>query len=373
MTGATRRTRKPAAVHVALLFGMLSLIVAAPAAAQVKDLQLNARLVFYADDTEFSNPFRTGQTLLGTFGTLTLDITLSERLTVRAGGFGNWMAGSSEAIDQGRPVLAFEITDTARRNRIVLGTLDTTRHLTGDGPDRTGPHGLLPPMQQETLAFERAHETGIQWVRSAGRYTHDAWINWQRMNTQAHREIFDVGIATRTDFRSDVTFRADFHVAHQGGQKGGVEPVSDSMAAATGVEVGGPVGRFERLSLELYAVGSRHVPDRENPDATRSGLGTFVRVALVDQPWRAHLVLWRGDDYIKQEGDPVYLSRRRDGSWYRGVRDYLELGGSRRFALADNAFAEASVRFHRIENNYDWSIRVLGVANLNWVIKKHKP
>ena len=347
------------------------LALPAPAAAQVKDLNLTGRVVFYGDDTEFSNPFRTGQTLLGTFGTLTLDATITDRLTLRAGVFGDTRHGSERAFERIRPVFSLVIRE--RQSTFILGTLDTSRHLDGSGPDRTTPHGLLPPMQQETLVFERAHEAGMQWFLEKETYRHDAWLNWQRLNTPAHREVFDAGVATRTELRPDLALRADWHVAHQGGQKGGVEPVADSMAAAFGVEVGGATDRFDRLSLELVALGSRDVPDRQNPDATRSGFGTFLRIAVADAPWRAHLIIWRGDDYIKIEGDPVYRSRRRDGSWYRGVRDYLELGASRKFTLAPDAFVETSARFHRVEDNYDFSIRIVGVVKLVWPIKTYKP
>ena len=36
--------------------------------------------------------------------------------------------------------------------------------------------------------------------------------------------------------------------------------------------------------------------------------------------------MWRGDDYMKDEGDPNYQSLRRDGTRYRGIRDYAEIG-----------------------------------------------
>ena len=341
---------------------------ARPAWAQVPKLTLDTSLVFYGDDTEFSNPFRPGQTVLGTYGVAFLDAALSDRLTVRAGGFGNWRFGSSEAIDQGRPVLALVIKDGP--SRFIFGTLDTTRHLNGSGPDLTGPHGLLPPMQKETLAFERAYESGVQWTVDANRFTQDAWVNWQRLNTRTRREIFDVGIATRTQIRPEIALRGDFHVVHQGGQQGGVEPVGDSVAVAAGAEVGGAVDRLDRVSLELVGLGSRYVPDREHAQDTQAGLGTFLRVAVVDGPWRVHLILWRAYGFIKIEGDPLYMSIRHDGTRYRGTRDYGELGVSRRFALAKDSFLETSLRFHRTENNYEASVRILGVATLRLPLTK---
>jgi hypothetical protein len=348
-------------VHAAWVCVLLAMS-ARPASAQLTGLDLHARLVFYGDDAEFSNPFRSGQTIVGTWGAAFLEASIGDRVAVRAGGFGNWRFGSPDAIDQGRPVLALVVR--TGHSRIILGTLDTMRHLDGRGPDRTGPHGLLPPMQRETLAFDRAYEAGLQWTVDSPRYTQDAWINWQRENVNGHREVFDAGATAVARVRPDFALRGDIHTVHRGGQQGGVEPVSDSLAAAAGVEAGGPVDRLDRLSLEIYAVGSRLVADRADHAPADLGFGAFLRAALVAGPWRAHLIMWRGHDFVKVEGDPVYQSVVSDGRPYRGFRDYAELGGTRRFALARDTFVEASVRLHRIEDDYEFSFRVVGVARL---------
>ena len=127
---------------------LLFLLVASPAAAQAPDLTLDASLVFYADNTEFSNEFRTGQTLLGTFGTAVLEAEVNDRLSLRAGAFGHQRFGSHASFDQARPVLALVIRGP--QSQIVLGTIETMRRADGPGPDRTSPHGLLPSLQQET-------------------------------------------------------------------------------------------------------------------------------------------------------------------------------------------------------------------------------
>jgi len=350
------------------LTGLLLLLAfGSPAWAQVPTLTLRTSLVFYGDDTEFSNPFRTGETILGTYGVAFLEVGLSDRLAIRAGGFGNWRFGSSEPIDQGRPVLAF-VAGT-KRSHFVLGTLETMRHLTGEGPDRTGPHGLLPPMQRETLSFDRANENGMQWIVDTPRYSHDGWINWQRINSRRHREVFDAGFSTLTWLRPELAIRGDIHAVHAGGQQGGEEPVADSVAAAAGVETGGAVGRVKRLSLEMYALGSRTVFDRSQPDLTRGGFATFLRFALDWELWRVHLILWRANGFVKVEGDPLYQAIRNDGSRYEGIRDYAETGLTRRFKLAPNSVIETSLRFHRTEDNYEFSFRVMGVANLDWKIR----
>ena len=339
------------------------LLVASPAAAQAPDLTLDASLVFYADNTEFSNEFRTGETLLGTFGTAVLEADVNDRLSLRAGAFGHQRFGSHASFDQARPVLAMVIRGP--RSRIVLGTIETMRRADGPGPDRTSPHGLLPSFQQETLAFDRPFEAGLQWMVDTERVTQDSWIHWQRRNTGTEREVFDVGIVNTVRLRPEFALRHQLHIVHQGGQKGGApEPVSDNMAAAVGVEVGGPVGRLDRLGLEMLVAGSRHVPDRGQSERSLNGFATFVRMSIERAPWRLHAILWRADDFVKAEGDLLYQSLRRDGTRYRGLRDYGEAGLTRSFTLAPDSALEASVRLHRVERAYDYSVRILAVTRV---------
>jgi hypothetical protein len=349
--------------HLVLrLIGFVALF-ASPAAAQTPNLDLDARLVFYADNTEFSNEFRTGETQIGTFGSVALEAELSDRLALRAGAFGHQRFGSSAAFDQVRPVLAVVVRGT--QSRFVFGTLETLRRREGSGPDRTSPHGLIPPIQRETLAFERPFEAGVQWIVETPGLTQDSWVHWQRQNGASQREVFDVGIVSAVRLRPELLVRHQLHVVHQGGQLGGApDPVADSVAAAVGVDIGGPVGRLDRLGLELMAAASRHVPDRGRPEISRSGFATFLRLSVERTPWRLHAILWRADDYIKVEGDRLYQSLRSDGTRYRGLRDYGEAGLTRTFLLAEGSVLETSLRLHRVERAFDYSFRILAVTGV---------
>lgn len=350
---------------------LVLILIASPAGAQTRDVSLDATLAFYGDNTEFFNEFRTGETQVGTFGTLVVDAALNDRVSVRGGAFGHHRFGANASFVEARPVFAIVIRGP--RSRIVLGTLETMRRAEGAGPDRTTPHGLLPPLQRETLAFERPFEAGLQWMVNTPRLTHDSWVHWQRQNDSIHREIFDVGIVNALRVRPELTLRHQLHIVHQGGQLGGApEPVADSVAAAAGIEVGGPVGRLDRLSLEMLAVGSRHVPDRGRPDASRNGFATFVRISIEQAPWRFHAILWRADDFIKVEGDALYQSVRRDGTRYRPLRDYGEAGITRTFPLAVDSALETSLRFHRVERASDYSFRILAVTRLRVPLTRDK-
>jgi hypothetical protein len=349
-------------MRVVLAF-LVCLVIISPAAAQDLDLSLDAMVTFYGDNTEFSNPFREGETLLGTFAEVFVEARPSGRLALRGGVFGNQRFGSDDAFEQVRPVLSMVIG--GERSRLILGTLETVRRQDGSGPDRIGPHGLLPPLQRETLAFERPWEAGMQWTVNAARLRQDAWIHWQRLNTKGRREVFDTGLSSRVRVRPALALRTDVHLVHHGGQQHSEAPVSDSVAWDLGVDVGGPVGSLDRVSLEAFALMSRHVPDREQRRTARTGFGTFVRTAIEDSGWRLHGILWRGDDFIKEEGDPNYQSLRRDGTGYRALRDYAEAGLTRMFPLATASSLEISARWHRVENDYEYSFRVLAVAKLH--------
>ncbi len=59
-----------------------------------------------------------------------------------------------------------------------------------------------------------------------------------------------------------------------------------------------------------------------------------------------------------------YQSMRMDGTPYRNLRDYGEVGFTRVFPLAKDSWLEASVRGHRVEHDYDYSFRIFAVAKL---------
>jgi hypothetical protein len=330
-------------------------------------LTLRADVMVYGDNTEFRNPFREGETIFGAAVRPALDVALNRRVTVTLGAQTNQRFGSDDAFELVRPVVA--VAFHSPRSTFLIGTLPAPRAAFPDGPDRSSPHGLLPPLQRETLTFERPYEAGMQWTVNASRLRHEAWINWQRLNTASHRERFDAGLSGEIPAAAGFALPFQLHVVHEGGQLFSAGPVADSMGAAAGVSVSRKVAQLDVASLEAYALVSHHVPDREVPQRTRNGAGFFGRAAAVKQGWRAHLIVWRGNDFIKDEGDSNYLSVRRNGSRYRGVRDYAEAGLTRSFRAADDVVFEASGRVHRVEHQYEYSYRVLCVARLNWHLR----
>ena len=290
-----------------------------------------------------------------------------DRVVMSLGVFGNQRFGSERAFELVRPVIA--MTVRGRRSAFTFGTLPALPVAGPMGPDRGGPHALLPPLQRETLAFDRPYEAGLQWDFKGSRLTHSMWLEWQRLNTPEHRERFDGGLNGEFAVARHVSIPLQIHVVHEGGQLFDAGPVADSAAAAAGVNLHADSALLGRVALELFGAAAQSVPDRERPDENRTGIAFFGRASAERAGWRGHLIMWRGKRFIKDEGDPNYQSLRRNGRRYGGIRDYAEAGLARRFTLAPAAVLEISGRIHRTESFYEYSYRVLAIASPRWRLR----
>lgn len=346
----------------AMLGGLLTALCPPNAVAQER-LTIRSDVLLYGDNTEFRNDFREGETIFGAALRVAAFIELNERVSVSLGVFGNQRFGSDQAFEQVRPVIA--LTVRGNRSSFLFGTLPAPALDAPAGPDRGGPHGLLPPLQRETLAYERPYEAGLAWTFTGRAIRHDFWLEWQKLNTPDHRERFDGGLTASVRVTEHLAIPLQLHVVHEGGQLHASGAVADSVAAATGVDLHGTVGAY-RASVELLGLISRHVPDRSRGDLSRDGAAFFGRVSGERSGWRGHLIFWRGRHFIKDEGDLNYLSIRRSGERYAGIRDYAEAGLTRRFSLSPSAMLEASGRIHRVENRYEYSYRVVSVVSSFW-------
>ena len=343
--------------------------VAVPASqADAQDrITLGADLLFYGDNTEFRNPFREGETIFGTAGWLSAAVDVNDRVTVSLGVFGNQRFGSSEAFEQVRPVATLVVRGGG--SSFFFGTLPSQDRAMDAPAGSRGLHGLLPPIQRDTLAFERPYEAGLQWTHKAPRLTHEAWLAWQKLNTPEHRERLDAGVNSAITLSRRVALPLQFHIVHEGGQQFSAGPVADSLAGALGVRIGGAPDVVDFSSVELSGLVSRFVPDREDPRRSRDGRAWLGRASAGRAGWAGHVLFWRGDGFIKDEGDPNYLSLRRDGRYYGGIRDYAEAGLMRTFHPAPGVVIGASARFHRVETHYEYSYRIVGSARLRWRVR----
>ncbi|HUE89182.1 MAG TPA: hypothetical protein VMO26_24140 [Vicinamibacterales bacterium] len=339
----------------------LILLLAVPAHAGAQTYTFGADLLFFGDNTEFANPFRSGETTLGVSGQIFVDVSLNDAVTLRGGLFGLGRFGAHEFLDHAEPAIALEIARGP--SRFVFGSLRTiTTRQDVVGPDDETLHRLLPPLQQETLTFTRGQEMGLQWLVTADRLDQDAWINWQRLNTGDHRERFDAGYRASLGLAGPLRLHGQWHVVHEGGQQFDSGAVRDSQAAALGLGWSARTGA-SRVTLDAHAVLTEEVSDRQWP-VNNVGIGAFSRASVERGPWRSHLIVWRGRDVLKAEGDANYLSRRGDGTIFPRVRDYAELGLTRHFRPAPGVHMVAAFRIHRTESHYEYSYRIVARVRL---------
>ena len=346
-----------------VLAGALAVSAVSLAAAQDR-ITFVVDTTFYGDNTEFFNPWREGETLFGSEGRLFLDIDFNDRVMLRGGLFGNHRFGDDDNFENVRPVLALHVKNEV--TRFIIGSIESGTQQVGLGPDRLGPHGLLPPLQLESLAFSRPDEAGLQWTVDMERFEQETWINWQRLNTEQDRELFDTGIRGRlgVDLGLPAWVSYQFHVVHQGGQLFSSGPVGDSWAGGPGLVVELPPGVFDRQTAEVHGLVSRDVPDRRARDDTHTGFGLFTRYTAEKEGWRAHVIAWRSRDFIKREGDENYGSLREDGG-LTSLRHYFETGLTRTYYPAEEVGLELSARLHRIDIFHDYSFRILAKVDFD--------
>jgi hypothetical protein len=344
---------------------MVALVAFAPSDVRGQSLSIGVETLFYGDNTEFANPFREGDTVFGVFARVFLAARLGDNAELRLGVAGNQRYGSDDSFELVRPVISLAVGKPS--NRFIFGTLATPRLGDPAGPDLRTPHGLFPLFQVETLTFDRPQEAGMQWLVTTPRVQQDLWINWQKLNTPGHREVFDVGLVNRTHIKGPFSLGAQFHIVHHGGQRFASGAVSDSAGYGPGLVFDMPV-RGTRVVAELYGVVTHFNANRED-EIIRTGAGFFTRGALERAGWRGHLLVWRGEDVFKEEGDPNYLSRRRNGRTFRRIRDYAEIGLTRTLLPDRRVRVEVSGRGHRTENYYEYSFRILGIASFDIALK----
>lgn len=329
-----------------------------PVVAQVPTT-MKVDVVFYADNAELFNPFRAGETILGGIERLYFDLDITDRVRLRLGAYGDERYADSLTSGTGRALPIVSISFGPPSDRLILGTLETGEHL-ATGPDRMTPHGLLPPLALETLWFTRSYESGVQWRLDLPRFRQDVWYNYQKLNTREHRELFDAGVVNRLRVRGPVAVATQFHLVHHGGQQFDTGPVSDSVAYGPGLILEGPIGRLQAVSVEGYALGSYEQRDRSSPANATQGAAVYLRGAVESHQWRAHASVWRGKNFLHEEGDPNYLSQRLDGTSFQGVRHYAEAGLARMFRPAPAVDLEMSLRLHRVEEErFGYSYRIV--------------
>lgn len=310
---------------------------ARPAPAQ--ELTWRNGFTFYADNTEFFNPYRTGETLLGGQILSYLSAALGPRTEVVAGFFGNHESGGTGFLDPFKPILGFRYrTDHSLG---VIGTLVTE--------DR---HGYLEPLEGTLLDITRPVEYGVQWREQHSAGGGEIFLNWQRLNTSRGREVFDYGLLLHASPARWLRLELQGHGLHHGGQLYSAgEPVANNQVLALGARVNGVLPVAGASSLGVFQLLSHGDIDSLPPDRPSHGYGTYIRAAVTPGNWvELFAIQWWGHDFISNEGDANYISRGSSPGFYRSYRQYQEIGLARRTPIESGLTLDTEFRFHRIDD-----------------------
>jgi hypothetical protein len=348
------------AVGAALLFGR-----AAPARAQ--DLTWKNGLTFYLDNTEFFNPYRTGETLLGGQITSFLSAALGPRTEIVAGFHGNHESGDSRFLSPFKPILGFRYrTDHSLG---VIGTLVTE--------DR---HGYLEPLEGTLLDITRPVEYGVQWREQHAAGGGEVFLNWQRLNTSSGREVFDYGLLLHGDPMPWLRVELQGHGLHHGGQLYTAgQPVVNNQVLALGGQIHGRLPLAGNSSLRVFQLLSHGDVDSLPAGRPDHGHGTYIRAGFTPGNWlELFAIQWWGRDFVSNEGDGNYNSQGSSPSFYHSYRKYQEIGLARRTPIEAGLTLDTELRFHRIDDRrsiaigtspWEYSYRVMVRAPFSMRLK----
>lgn len=300
------------------------------------DLKIEGTCLFYGDNTEFSGPYREGETILGAYITSWLTFRPAPGISVRAGLIGNGRYGSDEFMEETDPILSFVYRK--HRHELVIGSYFPESR-----------HGFLDALQVSTLELTRPVERGFLWSFEGSRLRNRIFLNWQQINNSEQREIFDSGLITEWKANNFCEFSLQWHSWHQGGQLTSVGRVVNNNAGAVGISLTPDVSGTPFLR-GCYLV-SRTTKDPDYPKRPEDGSGTlFMAGFQLVTPVTIHALWFEGEDFHAFEGDPNYSSVGLDPTDYTPDREYGELGATARFSPGGETSASGELRFHWIDD-----------------------
>lgn len=328
---------------------LLSCLMLHGGASSAQEMSWLTDFVFYGDNTEFFNPFRTGETLLGGQFQTAVAFDVSPRIRVLAGGSLDYRSGG-DRLRELEPLLSFRYRNSTSTG--VVGTLI-----------RRDRHELIDPLAVSTLAFNRPTEQGLQWIEHRLGLDMEMFLNWQALNTTASREIIDYGITMDARPSDHVAILFQLHGVHHGGQLFDAgEPVSNNIALGPGARLSAEFDGLGPSSLTLfYLVSTGDIPEPRAADV-ESGSGVYVRAVIEPVSWLELSVLqWWGDNFIAVEGDANYGSKTLEPEEYRPDRKYSEIGLKGTKALEEGVSLSGDFRLHHVDG-----ARGKGISSSTW-------
>jgi hypothetical protein len=333
------------ALHLLLVLPAFVLGVAASAGGET--IRWRSDVILYGDNTEFSGPYRVGETIFGGQLASELHLDFGAGTELLAGLFADRRHQSDGGFDDVLPLLSFRHRDGA--NLWVLGSLRTEAR-----------HGLLDLLQQDTYEVTRPIEYGLQTIRDSGAIRWDLFLAWQKLNTPEHREVFDYGGSASAAIGKGFAVEAKLHGVHHGGQLYGEGEVWNNTAGGLGLSASGALGPLPDARLAIFVLGSRTSLGETRLVRRAGGSGFLVEArAKLSEAFELRALGWRGSDFFAEEGNFNYgsLGGPRDADWYRKDRDYAEAGLRWTKPLEAGIVFSADLKYHLVDSKAGYSYR----------------
>jgi hypothetical protein len=315
------------------------------------------QFTFYGDNTEFYEPFRVRETILGQQFDSYLDASASDHVDLWGGLFVNHPSAQEVETDA-QPILSFIYhTDVSQ---FIFGTLQPVYR-----------HGLIEPMEVTTLELTRPIEYGLEWVQKDNFINLDSFLNWQQILTDVDREIFDYGGSSQLPLASGVILEGQCHGYHVGGAN--VDAlVRNNLAAGIGLAFKPHLPVLGSSSIEIFGLGSKD-SDRPNYPGPTYGEGLYTKIIISpDDRWQFFGISWFGKDYMSEEGDSNYNSLGADGVYYESNRTYEELGLRRFVEIEKGVTFDFELRSHWIDTSWANSFRIEAFVPFDVLVGVHK-
>jgi hypothetical protein len=314
---------------------------------------------FYGDNTEFFEPYRTGETILGQQGKSFLEAALGTRAFLQAGVFGDFRDESvvDPTVDV-KPILSFQYREGG--TQLIMGTLSVRNR-----------HGFIEPLEVTILEFIRPVEYGLQWIEDDPGFKCDLFLDWHQLNTPTQPESFDYGGVLRQPMDDHFSIEEQFHGFHDGGQQYFITMVNNWVPAG-GLRWNLP-GLMGETDLSLFGIASGLLMNGDTAD-TQWGGGGYLKASVKPDPFLDLFGIgWVGQNFYSQEGDANYMSYSDPDSttieqihnFVRSDRIYVELGARRDFPLEGEASFEAEFRVHFMDQFSAYSYRLAVEAPLD--------
>ncbi|HVM33261.1 MAG TPA: hypothetical protein VMU88_09025 [bacterium] len=322
-------------------------IVRAQTAPAPVTVEWRTQLSFYGDNTEFFEPFRIRETILGQQFKSYLDVPTGGHTAFWAGLFADHRAAQDAAFPV-KPILSFVYRSDVSKG--ILGALETVHR-----------HGLIEPMEVTTLELTRPVEYGLQWIQKDNFIHLDSFLNWQTLLSPGQSEVFDYGGAAILPVAGDLALEGQLHGYHAGGAQFNV-PVWNNLAAGVGLKWQADPESLGKTFLEVDGLTSKTTNLTGYPGPSQ-GYGLYAKGSWSpDQAWEFFILGWLGKDFYSREGDSNYNSVGTDGVYYQSVRHYEELGFRRQVAIENGVTFDFELRSHWIEDSWANSFRLVATV-----------